>query len=271
MKKLKLFALTALFCVMGTNAFAADKYAIKDGVWYYYDDAAAAGTQADPYQATVFGLKVQGDDVWEAVTIPASFDWTSPADQKMYFKVVGFNAAWAQQVPTDVDEDGETNEFDVSLIVTLNTLTVNIDNFAAAGFTNMVAGLKRLSSLTLIDSKVAAGKWAPTEYTVANLALSDQVKKTLTTLNLAKTGIKEIAAASFKVNNPANSKFWAKLTSITLPDGLVTIGANAFEGFKGTAITLPATVTTIGTAALPPLLSLLLRRKLVLAHSRAQV
>ena len=133
--------------------------------------------------------------------------------------------------------------------MTLNTLTVNIDNFAAAGFTNMVAGLKRLSSLTLIDSKVAAGKWAPTEYTVANLALSDQVKKTLTTLNLAKTGIKEIAAASFKVNNPANSKFWAKLTSITLPDGLVTIGANAFEGFKGTAITLPATVKTIGTAA----------------------
>ena len=246
MKKFKLFALTALLA-LGTNAFAATKYAYNNGIWYSYEDDGSKGdgvSEATGYQATVFAVATNEDGVTE-LTIPTKFTWTSPAQKVMYFKVTGFAANWDMQADTNVDEEAGDEEFE-AVVVTLNSLTVNIDNFTDADIPNLVGSLKKLNTLTLVDEKKAGTNWAPTAHTVANLNLTAVAKKTLSTLNIARTGI-TIEDNAFKVV-AANNEF-INLTSISLPEGLTAIGKNAFEGFKGTTITIPSTVTTIDDAA----------------------
>ena len=242
MKKIKLFAL-AIMAMLSTNVFAAtDAYAVKDGVWYRYvsDGSAGVGTQASPYQATVFAVKENEEGV-ETLTIPAKFTWVSPTEDDMYFVVVGFEANWDSMGDMDVNGDGNAESFE-AITFQLTSLTVNIDNFTTAAIANLVGGLKKLTSLTLIDEAKTGTGWTPTVHTVANLGITDVIKGKLTTLNIGRTGI-TIEDDAFKAET------YTKLTSITLPEELVTIGKSAFKGFKGTAITFPNTVTTIDESA----------------------
>lgn len=265
MKKFKFYALAAMLG-MSLNVLAEPEeeivvdntsYAVNEGVWYIYDTTVGDGTKDLPYQAQVFGVADTDDGVTE-LTIPASFEKANQADQKMYFQVVGFNADWAQQGSLNVDGvDGDEDFAAVS--VTLATLTVNIDNMwvvydnpetvddeSSNPFITMTAGLKKLTSLTISDSRKAADKWAPQMLSLADLQLSATVVKKLTTLDISNTGITLGVGSEFKVLQTGE---WAKLTTITLPKALLGIGESTFENSAITAISIPATVTSIGAAA----------------------
>ena len=272
MKKFKFYALAALFG-MSLNVMAEPeeieivepdaitKYAVNDGVWYVYNANGwhGLGTKEAPYVAQVFGVADTDDGVTE-LTIPASFDKQNQADQKMYFNVVGFDANWTQQGSQNVDEVEGDEDF-AAVSVTLNTLTVNIDNMwlieddeetadvdeSWFAFGPMTDGLKKLTSLTISDSrKDGAGKWAPLQLTLAELQLSSTVVKKLTTLDISNTNIVLGVGSEFKVLQTGE---WAKLTTITLPKALLAIGESTFENSAITAISIPATVSTIGASA----------------------
>lgn len=270
MKKFKFYALAAMLG-MSLNVMADDEpaievpeledntsYAVNEGVWYIYDTTVGDGTKDAPYKAQVFGVADTDDGVTE-LTIPASFEKANQADQKMYFQVVGFNDEWAQQGSLNVDGVEGDEDF-AAVSVTLATLTVNIDNMwvvyddpetegdeSSNPFLAMTAGLKKLTSLTISDSrKDGAGKWAPQMLSLDELQLSATVVKKLTTLDISNTNILLGAGSEFKVLQTGE---WAKLTTITLPKALLVIGESTFENSAITAISIPATVTFIGAAA----------------------
>lgn len=110
--------------------------------------------------------------------------------------------------------------------------------------------MKKLKLLTLlVASFVAASMWA-TSGTCGGGLSWDLTSNVLTiTYDGSGTGIMTDFAAT---NQPWGNSNQRKITSITLPDGLVHIGKNAFNGCRSaslTSVTIPSSVTSIGDSA----------------------
>ncbi len=243
MKKIKLLALAA-FAMLSTNVFAADAYLVKAGLVFKYDDTAMSTDSKNPQGCTLAGVKkvlVNGNPSPAAsYEIPASFDKEFQNENTYYFKVTGCENGWETKTVTLGDAE-------CMAVGDMTSLTLNVDNWAAAAFTGYEYGsLAKLTTLVIAD-----GKKVKTARTVANLQLTAAVKASLTTLDIADVNITALGNADFQV---VAEGAWDKLTTITLPTALTTIGtttdaAGVFPGFKGTTISIPSKVTIIGANA----------------------
>lgn len=219
-KNLKI-ALIAVFAFVGISAFAVTDPKL-DNVAYKVTGTETGADAAHAISVTVKSV----DSEFTTLAIPASFYKTNVDDTKTYFKVVGFESSW-----TNAGAPAK------NITEKLTTLTINADNLTS--FANAYAGLTALTSLTIKDASET-----PTITSFATLALTAGVCNTLTSIDVEETGV----TATGLFFQPSGTAF-AKLTSVKLPKGLVTISANAFEGSKVTALAVPATVTTIGIEA----------------------
>ena len=233
MKKFKLFALTALFCAIGTNAFADDPLYAYDKAnkvrYTYVIDGDANGSAADKRAAaTVYGVQ----ESQASITIPKEFQTEDENGIIMYFKVVAFGENW------DNKKSDEAKTKSVIVKDAVTSLTIDATNMT--NLNNMASNLTKLASLTISSTA--------TTHTSSTLlgTFTAAVKKSLTTLDLSGcTKMVTIADNAFTVSD----KVFDKLTTVTLPAALTSIGKNAFKGFKGTSITLPETLESIGSLA----------------------
>ena len=244
MKKIKLFALAA-FAMLSTNVFAAtDAYLVKAGFVYKYTAGSESPDKDHPADCTLAGVKMVkvNDNASPAASydIPASFDKEFQDETTYYFNVVGCEDGW--------ENAGTYDGIECMAVGTMTSLTLHIDNMNATALATQYqyGSLANLTTLVIVD-----GKETPTAYDFADLAITDKIKKSLTTLNIAKVKIETLKNEDFKV--VANTA-WDKLTSITLPTALTAIGTDAdadgvFPGFKGTTISIPSKVTIIGKNA----------------------
>ena len=162
-----------------------------------------------------------------SLDVAASFTKTDEKDQTLNFKVVGFDAAWTAQVETEGQKFKDVK-------AKLTALTVDATNIA--DLTNGWATLTKLASLTITGG-------AKTVTAATALALTDDVKKSLTTLDIAATGIK--SGLDFAVSGD----IWKKLTALTLPSVYEEIGANSFQATNLASLAVPASVKSIGAEA----------------------
>ena len=236
--KIKFLALVALFGAMSSNVLAADNdWALdKDnGVRYTFDNSEAGKdgtTLALAYSAHVYGPAT----AVTSMTVPASFTTTDENGIVKYFKVVGFADGWGNTAVTTPAKEARAK-----VTPTLTTLSIDATNFAAlTDLSKAFTNLKALTTLTVSDTNGSV------IMTIANLGLTADVKKSLTTLDISgMKGITTIEASAFAVA----TNVFDKLTSIKVPAGLTTIKANAFEGSKVTSIAFPATLISIENVA----------------------
>lgn len=232
MKKFKLM-LVAMLAMFGFNNAMADAiYAVDGNVIYKSADTPVGeGTEAKPYQVSVAGLKAEVT----SLEIPASFSKTDLKDNTSYFIVTGFGANWDKTATVD----GVTTK-NVDGIIT--TLTIHADKMDA-GLANAFTNLTKLETLTIAG---ASESWTNTGYVTGPLVTGNaKIKETLKTLDLSGLSEKCVTVSGTSntfTNLPA-------LTSVTLSEGIKTIGADAFKGLAITEITLPSTVEMIEHSA----------------------
>ena len=232
MKKIKLLAL-AVCAMLSTNAFAADpEYALDktNGVRYLQDKQAGEdGSATKPYSAKVYGAPT----ALTSVVIPATFQTEDENGQITIFKVVGFNADWDNKTSTDAASKS------VSLKASVTSISINATNMA--NLENAFTNMEKLEKVTITAT--------PDDWTASpklTSALTATVLSTIKEYDLSGwTKLTNINNGAFKVSGITNKL----LTTVKLPEGLIKIGDDAFNGFKGTAITLPSTLKEIGESA----------------------
>ena len=206
MKKFKLFALTALFCAMGTNAFAQEPLA--DGYLRYQTNAAET-------EATITGFVATNKVA--AVTIPAQV--TDPRTEKNGKK---YNV-------TAIAPEAFINETIIESVTIADTNVGTIGYGAFAGCTN-------LASVT-IGKKVTA---INSEKTAATVTYSAATAGPLTAGNtyfISNTGYGEFIADGTEVADGTNY--------FTVTGGTAAVIEGAFQGCtKLTTVTFNAHAST---------------------------
>ena len=240
MNKFKLFALAA-FAMLSTNALAdVGSYVVKDGLIYKVvtEFTKAAGeTPAVPGTVTLEAIadntKGAAIKTAKAVSVPSLIEVTIDDEENTY-KVIGTADTWESTVTSDPDPAGQ----DLSEVI--ETLSIDVTNFGAALANTAIDGFTKLATLTIIDNTVEDPDGDPV--VVSNTQALPDIPATVTSLDIEKTCIKEIATGKFN---------GSKLKTIKLPQVLTTIKGSAFldcADLEGT-IVIPATVQNIGSAA----------------------
>lgn len=207
-KNLKFWALAALFSVVSANAFAQDEADRSvNGIKYKLT------TNADKSKtALVVGVNTSATDAQKkTIVIPA----TVTGDNNVVYKVTGF----------------ESTTWGANAADKCESLTINLDNFAAAIDASAFSAFTKLKTLVLSDANTAAN--AKTKEFPAGIS------KTIESVTLTNN-ITKIAASAFEN--------CTKLATINLAN-VVEIADKAFYGTIISELTIPATVKVIGTDA----------------------
>lgn len=207
MKKIKLFALTALFCAMGTNAFAAAENG-KSATKLFTFDWTVDGTAKT---AVITGFVSELDDEFKtAVAIPDSVTDATDAKKKYAVTGIGENAFSGQPIKTITFtapvKDGYTGvaEIKPGAFAGTNITELNLANTVIKKVENL------FGTVIKVDEK---GK--PTKEDIVNTKLA---KVTL------PASVTEIAENAF-----ANCTALATI-DLTKATELATINAGAFAG-----------------------------------------
>ena len=115
-----------------------------------------------------------------------------------------------------------------AIIIPASVTSIGIRSFGACGLISVDAGNPAYSSF--------------------NGVLFDKAKTELISCSTVNTGSYEIPASVTSIRDYA-FYFCKKLSSIILPNSVISIGKYAFQYLKVTAFTIPESVTTIGTGA----------------------
>ena len=224
-KNIKLMLL-ALMTMGSISSYAENLDRLIGNVMYQYSNSVTddyKGTEAKPFAATVKGVK--GTEL-TTVSIDKVVDFTNDLGDRVYLKVTGFESGW-------MDAAAALGTKDVK--ATLTTLTIDATNMKAAGLDNAFKTLTKLETLTISG---------PLFSNISSLTgrFDDGNKASLKILDISGLTI------CTNINDNAFDGY-AKLTTVTLPANLVTIGKESFKGTALTAITIPAKVTSIGASA----------------------
>ncbi len=222
MKKLILSALTAVFCAIGARAATYDD-------WVSDNQDAHNTTSSHDYEITAnmgdvlsFDWSVSSESGYDFLTI--SLDGNQMVRQSGEYggsESFAFSSSGTHTLSVSYSKDGsESRGDDEGRIFNINvSATVVVGDFTyllgSSEKTAMVSGTSSSGSLSIPSSVYSEGSY----YTV--------------------TGV---FSGAFRGNG--------SITSVTLPSGVVSIGASAFYDCDGlTSVTLPSSVTSVGNNA----------------------